>query len=122
MRVIGNGLKPLAKIVLIPLGLMTVASATDAAIHQKMFRSGFTTLIISNEEMNDVMKIVKSHEESGLLIKGVSEAIKNEAKEQKGGFVSILLGTLGASLLGNLLTGKGTIRAGGGTFRAGEHF
>ena len=81
-----------------------------------------TTLIISNEEMNDIMKIVKSLEESGLLIKGVSEAIKNEAKEQKGGFVEMLLGTLGASLLGNLLTGKAKIRAGEGAIRAGLHF
>ena len=85
-----------------------------------MFRSGNTTLTISNEELNDVMKIVKSHEESGLLIKGVSQTIKNEAKEQKGGFRCMLLGTLGASSLGNLLTGKGTIRAGEGTFRASE--
>ena len=60
------------------------------------------------------MKIVKSLEESGLLIKGVSETIKNEAKEQKAGFLRMLLGTLGASLLGNLLTGKGTITAGEG--------
>ena len=60
------------------------------------------TLIISNEEMNDIIEIVKSFKESGLLIK-----IQNEAKEQKGGFLSMLLGTLGASLLGNLLTGKG---------------
>ena len=85
-----------------------------------MFKSGTTTLVISNEEMNDIMKIVKSLEESGLLIKGVSETIKNEAKEQTGGFIIMLLGTLGASLLGNLLTGKGTIRAGKGTIRAGE--
>ena len=85
-----------------------------------MFGSSFTTLIISNDEMNDVMKIVNSLEESGLLIKGVSETIKNEAEEQKGGFCSMLLGTLGASLLGNLLTGKGTIWAGKGTVRAGE--
>ena len=63
-----------------------------------MFGSGMTTLIISNEEMNDIMKIVKSLEESGLLIKAVGEAIINEAKEQKGGFLSMLLGTLGASL------------------------
>ena len=70
--------------------------------------------------MNDVMKIIKSLEESGLLIKHVSETIKNEAKEQKGGFLSMLLRTLGASLLGNLLAGKGTIRAGKGTIRAGE--
>ena len=69
----------------------------------KMFRSGFTTLIV---------KLVKSLEDSGLLIKVVSETIKNEAKEQKGEFLEILLGTLGASLLGNLLTGKVTIRAG----------
>ena len=77
-----------------------------------MFGSDMTTLIISNEEMNDIMKITKSLEESWLLIKGVSETIKNEAKEQKGGFLGILLGTLGASLLENLLTGRGTIRAG----------
>ena len=70
--------------------------------------------------MNDLTKIVESLKESGLLIKDVSETIKNEAKEQKGGFLGMLLGTLGASLLGNLLTGKGTIRAGKGTIRAGE--
>ena len=74
-----------------------------------MFGSGFTTIVISNEEMNGIMKIVKSLEESGLLIKGVSEAIKNEAKEQKGRYIGILLGTLGAILLGNLLTGKGVV-------------
>ena len=111
LPLIGNVLKPLAKSVLIT-GLTAAASATDAAIHKKMFGSGVTILIISNEEMNDVMKVIKSLEESGLLIKGVSETIKNETKEQKGGFLSMLLGTLGASLLGNLLTRKGTIRAG----------
>ena len=95
-------LKPLGKSVLIPLGLTAAASATDAAINKKMFGCGFTTLIISNEEMNDIMKIIKSLEESGLLIKGVSETIKNEVKEQNGGFLGMLLGTLGASLLGNL--------------------
>ena len=63
--------------------------------------------MISNEKMNDIMKIVKSLKESGLLIKGISEGIKNGVKEQKGGFLGMLLGTLGASLLGNLLTGKG---------------
>ena len=115
-----NVLKPLTKSVLIPLGLTAVASATDAAIHKKMFGSGMATLITSNEEMNDIMKIVKSLEASGLLIKGVSKTIKNEAKEQKGRFLSMLLGTLGASLLGHLLTGKGTIRASKGTIRAGE--
>ena len=74
-----------------------------------MFGSGFTTIVISNEEMNDIMKIVKSLEESGLLIKDVSEAIKNEAKEQKGRYIGMLLGTLDAILLGNLLTGKGVV-------------
>ena len=78
--------------------------------------------MISNEEMNDIMKMIKSLEESGLLIKGVSETIKNEAKEQKGGFLGILLGTLGASSLGNLLAGKSTIRFSEGTNRAGQGF
>ena len=106
-------LKPLAKSVLVPLGLTAAAAAaTDAAIHKKMFWSDGTTIIILNEVMNDIMKIVKSLEESGLLIKGVSETIENEAKEPKGKFLSMLLGTLGASLLGNLLTDKDTTRAG----------
>ena len=87
-----------------------------------MFGSGFTTLIISNQEREDIMKIVKSLEESGLLIKGVSETIKNEAQEQKRGFIGVLLSTLGSRLLGNLLTGKGTIRAGEGTIKADENF
>ena len=72
--------KPLAKSVLIVLGLTAAASETDAAIHKKMFESGITTLIISNEEINDIMKVVKSYEESVLLIKGVSDTIKNKAK------------------------------------------
>ena len=105
-------LKPLAKSVLIPLEFTTAASATDAAIHKKMFGSGNTILIISNEEMNDIMKIIKSLEEFGLLTKGVSETIENEVTKQKGGFIGLILVTLGTSLLGNLLTGKGTIRAG----------
>ena len=103
-----NVLKPLAKSVLIRLGLTVAASATHAAIYTKMFESGITTLIILNEEMNDIMKIVKSLEESGLLIKRVSETIENKVKERKGGFFSMLSGTLGVSLLGNLLTGEGT--------------
>ena len=122
MRLIGNVLKPLAKAILIPLVLTAASSATNAAIHKRMFGSGFITLIISNEEINDIMKIVTSLEESGLLIKCVSETIKNEAKEQKRGFLGMLLGTLGASLLGNLLTIKDTIRAGEGRIRAGEKF
>ena len=85
-----------------------------------MFGSGVTTLIISNEEMDDIMKIVKSLEESRLLVNGVSKIIKNEAKEQEGGFSGMLLGNLGASLLGNLLTGKDTIRAGEGAKAASQ--
>ena len=116
---IRNVLKPITKSVLIPLVLTAATSATDAAIHKKMFGSDVTTLTILNEEMNDIMKIIKSLEESGWLIRGVSKTIKNEAKEQKGGFLGILLGTLGTSLLGNLLTGRGIIRAEEGTVRAG---
>ena len=101
---------------------LAAASPTDAAIHEKIFRSGFTTLIISNKEMNDNMKIVKSFEESGLLITCVRETLENDAKEQKGGFLGMLLGSLGASLLGNLLTGKGTVTAVEGAIRAGENF
>ena len=114
----------MTKSVLVPLGL-TAASAADAGIHKKILGSGHnnTTLIISNDEMDDVLKIVKSLEDSGVLLKGASETIQNEAKEQRGGFLSMLLGTLGASLLGDLLTknfsDKGVIRAGEGTIRAG---
>ena len=86
----GNILNPLAKSILIPLGSTAAISATDAAIHKKILGSGFTTLIISNEEMNHVIKIVKSLEESWLLIKGVTETIKNEAKDQRGGFLGML--------------------------------
>ena len=106
MPLIGNVLKPLAKSVLISLGLTAAASATDAAIHKKMFGSRTTTLIISNEEMNDIMKIVKSLEESDLLIKSVSKTIENKAKEQKGRFLGMLLDSLGTSVLANLLQGK----------------
>ena len=69
-----------------------------------------TTLIISNDEIGNIIKIIKSLEDSGLLLKGVNETVQNEVKQQKGGFLSMLLGTLGASLLGNILTGKGAIQ------------
>ena len=123
-------LKLLAKCILIPLGLITRVSATDAAIPNKMFGPGTrpsdlareTRLIISTEEMNDIMKKAKPLEESDLLIKWVSETIENEAKEQKGQFLGLLSGVFVASLLGNLLTGKGTIKAGEGTVRAGQDF
>ena len=85
---------------------MALEPVTDAAIHNKMFGSGFAALIISNKEMKDIMKIFKSLKDSGLLIKVLSETIKNEAKEQKRGFLGMLLCNLGASLLGNLSTGK----------------
>ena len=107
LPLIGHLLKPFAKSVLMSLGLTTPASATNAAIYKKMFGLGVSTLIILDEEMNDIMKITKSLEESGLLIKGISETIKYKAKEQKGGFLGMLLDTLSTSLLGNLLTGRG---------------
>ena len=81
---------------------------------KKIHGSGYTTLIISNEEMPDIMKILQALEDSNILLKGVTKTNKNEAKEQKGGFLSMLFGTLGASLLGDLLTGKGIVRAGSG--------
>ena len=76
--------------------------------------SGNATLIISNKDVEDLIKIVKSLENSGLLLKGVTESVQNEVKERIGGFLSMLLGTLGANLLGNLLAGKGINRAGEG--------
>ena len=105
---------PLAKTVLVPLRITAAASAIDAGIQTKIHGSGTLTLILSNEEMNDVMKIVQAPEDSNILLKGVTKTIKNETKEQKAGFLSMLLGTLGASLLGNLLAGKGILRAGSG--------
>ena len=77
MPLIRNVLKPLAKSILIPLGLTAAVSAIDTAIYKKMFGSGNTTLKISNEEMNDAMKTIKSLEESGLLTKGFGETIKH---------------------------------------------
>ena len=107
-----NVLKPLAKSVLIPLGL-TTAAAADADIHKKMFGSGITTLIIVNKEMNNIMRITTSLEESSLLVKGISEIFI---------VLRILLGTLGASLLGNILTGKDTITASDSIIGPGHDF
>ena len=124
LPLIKNVIKPLAKSVLFPLG-----SAADAGIHKKILGSGrrhssssashnTTTLMISNEEMEDIIEIVKSLEDYGLLLKGVTKAGQNELKKQRGGFLSMLFmvhyGTLGASLLGNILEGKGINRAGKG--------
>ena len=119
LQLIKNVITPLAKSVLIPLGLTAAASAADAGIHKKILGSG-NTLIISNKDIEDLIKIVKSLEDSGLLLKGVTESAQNEVTEQKGRFLSMLLGTLGASLLGNLLAGKGINRAGEGIVKASE--
>ena len=127
LPLIKSVIKPLAKTVLVPLGLTAAASAADAGIHKKILGSGSdhnnTILIISNDEMDDILKIEYYCYYSGVLLKGVSETIQNEAKEQRGGFLSMLLGTLGASLLGDILSkslsGKGVIGAGEGTIRAG---
>ena len=111
---------PLAKNVLAPLGLTDAMSTIDVSIQKKIHGSG-VKLIIEQGDMKDIMKIIKALENSGILLKGVSKTTKNETKEQRGGFLSMLLGTLGASLLGNLLTGgKGIVRAGDGIVRAGE--
>ena len=123
-----NVIKQLAKGVLIPLGVTAAASGADTGIHKIILGSGRTSssalpnhplhnnnntiLIKSNDEMKDIIRIVKSLEDPGLLMEGVSKTIQNEAKEQKGGFVSMLLGTLGGSLLGNILAGKGIDRDG----------
>ena len=98
---------------MIPLGLTAAASAADVEIHKKILGLGnATTLVVSNDEIEDIIKIVKSLKDSSLLLKGVTKTVRNEVKEQKGGFLSMLLGTLGATLLGNLLAGNGIYRAG----------
>ena len=110
---------PLAKNVLAPLGLTAAMSAFDGSIQKKIHGSG-VKLIIEQEDMNDIMKIIEALENSGILLKKLSKTIENEIKEQRGRFSSMLLGTLGASLLGNLLTGgKGIMRAGDGIVHAG---
>ena len=111
---------PLAKNVLSPLGLTASMSAIDGSIQKKIHGSG-VKLIIEQKDLNDIMKIIEALEISGILLKGVTKTIENETKEQRGGFLSVLLGTLGASLLGNLLTGgKGIMRAGDEIVRAGD--
>ena len=106
LTLLKNILKPLTESIFIPLGLTTALSATDADIQKKICGSGLTTLMILNEEIVDFLKIYKTFEESGLLIKSVTNGIKNEAKEQKGAFLNVILGTLGPDLLGNLLICK----------------
>ena len=110
---------PLAKNVLATLGLTAAMSAIDGSIQKKIHGSG-VKLIIEQEDMDDIMKIIEALENSGILLKGVSKTIENETKEQRGGFLSMLLGNLGASLLSNLSTGKGIMRTDNGIVRAGE--
>ena len=106
-----NVLTPLAKTILVPLGL-TIAAATDVAIQYDIFGSG-TMVVFSNEKFDDLMKIVKSLEDAGFLINVVGKTVENEVKDQKGGFLGILATTLGASLFANVSEGK-VIRAGEG--------
>ena len=131
LPLIGNLIKPLTKSVVIPLRLTGAASATDAAIHKKMFGLSINLFIISNEETNDFIKIVKSFKGFGILTKGVIETIKNEAKEEKARFLSILLHTVEASFTENLLINKRLMRAvegaismseGQGTIRPAQDF
>ena len=110
---------PLAKNVLATLGLQLLCLLLMEVYKIQIHGSG-VKLIIEQEDMNDIIKIIEALENSGILLKGVSKKIENETKEQRGGFLSMLLGTLGASLLGNLLTGKGIMRAGDGIVRADE--
>ena len=107
---------PLAKNVLAPLGLTAAMSAIDGSIQKKIHGSG-VKLIIEQEYINDIMKIIEALENFGILLKGISKTIENETKEQRRGFLSMFLGTLGAGALGNLLTGKGIMRAGDGIVR-----
>ena len=129
-KILGPLLKtgfPLLKSVIKPLGLLgltAVSSAIGAGVQKKIYGSGTKTLVISNEETNDIMKIAQALEDSNVLLKGVTKTSKNETKEQKGELLGMLLGTLGPSLIGDLLTkslsGKRTIRAGEGFLRTGK--
>ena len=112
---------PLVKSVIKPLGMLRLtaaASATSAAIHKMVLGSGnHTTPIISNYDMQDLLKVIKSLESSGVLLDGITATVKNEVKEQRGGFFSPLLSVLGSSLLTSMLSGKGVIRAGEGSLK-----
>ena len=105
---------PIVTSVIKPLGMLGLTAAASG---------NHTTLIISSDDMQDLLKIVQSLEDTDRLLDGITKTVKNEVKEQKGGFLSMLLGDLGASLLGDLLTknlsGRGVVRAGVGTIRAG---
>ena len=115
-------LTPLGKGVLLPLRLLAGMSAAEATIENKIYGSGGTALTIANEKMEDIMKIVKSLEESRLLVKGMNETVNNETKEQKVQFLPMSFGALAASMLGSALKGRGVIRVGAGTIRPGKNF
>ena len=104
------------KNVLAPVGVTAAAAAPaiDAGIQKKIPGSGITMLIILKEEMNDTIKIVKALEDYGILLKGVTKAIEDKTKEEKGGFLRMLWNTLAASLLWNMLAGIGILRKGYG--------
>ena len=105
---------PFAKNILAPLGIIATASLIDAGTQSKIHGSGAAALIISNEEMNDIMKIVQAFEYSNILLEGATETIKNETRKQEGRFLGTLVGTLGSILLGNLLSEKGIVLVGSG--------
>ena len=121
----------LAKNVLLPLGLTAAASAADAGIQKKILGGNMYVpnsgkkykLCINSDELGDILQIIEALEQSGLLIDGITETVMDKVQNQEGGFLGLLLGTLGASLLSNLLSkGKGTVRAGEGIRRAGKGF
>ena len=116
-RSINESSSSFGKNILAPLGITAAASAIDAGIQKKIHGSGrpsSTSLIISNKKMNDIMKIAQALEDSNILLKVVTKTIKNKTIKLKGGFLSMLLSTLGARLLGNLLSGKRIAGAGSG--------
>ena len=103
---------PLEENILAQLEIIAAASAVNARMQKKTH--GTTNLIVLNNKMNDIIEIVQTLAGFNILQKGVTEAIKNKIKEQKEGFLGMLLGTLRASLLENILAGKGIVRAGCG--------
>ena len=115
---------PLAKNNFAQLGITATAPAIHVGIHagiqKKIHRSGTATLRFPNKEMNDIMKIVQALEDCNILMKGITETIENETKEQKGRFLRMLLSTLGVSLFENMLTGKGMLRVGYGNEKGKE--
>ena len=110
---------PILKNVVASLGLSAAMSGIDGAIQKKIHGYG-TTVIFSNEEINDLMKIIQAFEDKDILLKGVTKTVKNDINNQKGGAFGMLLGALGVSLLGDLLSGRGVFRSVHGLHRTGE--